>query len=124
MSVPYGGRASDRHIVQDSGFLDKISPTDQVMVDRGFPIQSDLVIRQASLIIPPPAQGTEQMTKENVLKAKSVAKLCKTQTHQHQVVDIMLGIFVLHKYLFRTLSSWGSGNYRPSAPLRYEVASH
>ena len=26
--------------------------------------------------------------------------------------------------LFWTLSSWGSGNYRPSAPLLYEVASH
>ena len=26
--------------------------------------------------------------------------------------------------LFRTLSSWGSGNYRPSAPFLYEVASH
>ena len=28
--------------------------------------------------------------------------------------------------LFRTLSSWGSSrpNYRPSAPLLYEVASH
>ena len=26
--------------------------------------------------------------------------------------------------LFRTLSSWGSGNYRASAPLLYEVASH
>ena len=26
--------------------------------------------------------------------------------------------------LFRTLSSWGSGKYRPSAPLIYEVASH
>ena len=25
--------------------------------------------------------------------------------------------------LFRTLSSWGSGNYRPSAPFLYEVAS-
>ena len=25
---------------------------------------------------------------------------------------------------FRTLSSWGSDNYRPSAPLLYEVASH
>ena len=26
--------------------------------------------------------------------------------------------------LFRTLSSWGSGNYRPSASLLYELASH
>ena len=30
---------------------------------------------KSSLIIPPPAQGTEQMTKENVLKTKSVASL-------------------------------------------------
>ena len=26
--------------------------------------------------------------------------------------------------LFRTLSSWGSSNYRPSAPFLYDVASH
>ena len=26
--------------------------------------------------------------------------------------------------LFRTLSSWGSSNYRPSAPFLYGVASH
>ena len=26
--------------------------------------------------------------------------------------------------LFRTLSSWGIGNYRPSVPLLDEVASH
>ena len=26
--------------------------------------------------------------------------------------------------LFRTLSSWGSNNYRPSTPFLYEVASH
>ena len=26
--------------------------------------------------------------------------------------------------LFGTLSPWGSGNYRPSAPFLYEVASH
>ena len=83
MSVPYGGLASDRHIVQDSGFLDKISPTDQVMADRGFPFQSDLVIRQASLIISPPAQGTEQMMKENGLKTKSIANL---RTHVERAI--------------------------------------
>ena len=33
LSVSYGGRASDRLIVEDSGFLDKISPTDHVMED-------------------------------------------------------------------------------------------
>ncbi len=33
VSVPYGGRASDRHIVQDTGFSDKVSPTDKVMAE-------------------------------------------------------------------------------------------
>ncbi|CAG2192674.1 unnamed protein product [Mytilus edulis] len=75
ISEAYGGRASDRFIVMDSGFLNLIDPTDEVMADRGFPIQSDLVMRQAKLIIPPPGQGSEQMTKENVLKTKAVANV-------------------------------------------------
>ena len=32
--------------------------------------------------------------------------------------------FLPNSEFIRTLSSWGSGNYRPSAPLLYEVASH
>lgn len=75
ISEAYGGRTSDRFIVMDSGFLNLIDPTDEVMADRGFPIQSDLVMRQAKLIIPPPGQGSEQMTKENVLKTKAVANV-------------------------------------------------
>ncbi|CAC5412803.1 unnamed protein product [Mytilus coruscus] len=71
----YGGRASGRFIVMDSRFLNLIDPTDEVMADRSFPIQSDLVMRQAKLIIPPPGHGSEQMTKENVLKTKAVANV-------------------------------------------------
>ena len=67
VSVHYGECASDRHIVQDSGLLDKISPTDRYGRSR--------ISNPASLIIPSPAQGTEQMTKENVLKTKSVENL-------------------------------------------------
>ena len=32
----YGGRASDRFIIEDCGFLSKLRPGDQVMADRGF----------------------------------------------------------------------------------------
>ena len=34
----------------------------------------------------------------------------------------MLSFKILN--IFRTFSSWGSSNYRPSAPLLYEVASY
>ena len=32
--------------------------------------------------------------------------------------------FLPNSEFIRTLSSWGSGNYRPSAPSLHEVASH
>jgi hypothetical protein len=75
LSEAWGGRASDRTIVLESGFLDLIEPTDEVMADRGFPIKSDLVMKRAKLIIPPPGQGAEQMTPESVLKTKQVANV-------------------------------------------------
>ncbi|XP_014678536.1 PREDICTED: uncharacterized protein LOC106818335 [Priapulus caudatus] len=75
ISEAWGGRASDRFIVQESGFLDLIEPTDEVMADRGFPIKSDLVMKMARLIIPPPGQGAEQMTPEGVLRTKVVANM-------------------------------------------------
>ena len=68
-----GGRTSDRHIVQNSGFLDLIDPYDIVMADRGFTIQEDLLFRKASLLIPPSSSGKNQMCAENVLKTKKIA---------------------------------------------------
>ena len=73
ISKCWGGRTSDRHIVQNSGFLDLIDPKDLVMADRGFTIQEDLLYKQASLLIPPSSSGKTQMCRENVLKTKKVA---------------------------------------------------
>lgn len=39
----YGGRASDVHIVRNSGFLNNIQRYDLVMADRGFKIREDLL---------------------------------------------------------------------------------
>ena len=68
-----GGRTSDRFIVQNSVFLDLVDPTDLIMADRGFTIQEDLLFRNASLLIPPPGSGKNQMCRENVLKTKRIA---------------------------------------------------
>ena len=42
LSEAYGGRASDRFIVEDCGFLKMLRPDDQVMADRGFKIDDQL----------------------------------------------------------------------------------
>jgi DDE superfamily endonuclease/Helix-turn-helix of DDE superfamily endonuclease len=73
VSNAWGGRATDRYIVQNSGFLDLIEPYDLIMADRGFTIREDLIFRNATLEIPPPSAGLQQMSRCNVLKTKKIA---------------------------------------------------
>lgn len=49
----WGGNTSDRYITEHSGFLDLVSPGDEIMADRGFTIRDLLTERMAFLTIPP-----------------------------------------------------------------------
>ena len=75
MSKAWGGRTTDRQIVQQSGFLSLVDPHDLIMADRGFPIQEDLLFKMAKLEIPPPSSGLEQMCSQNVAQTKKVANV-------------------------------------------------
>ena len=68
-----GGRTSDKYVTQHCGFLDIIEPYDKVMADRGFPIQEDLVLLHAELLIPPGRRGVSQMSTNDVKKTKQIA---------------------------------------------------
>jgi hypothetical protein len=70
VSLAYGGRASDRYITQNSGYMDNIQPYDQVMADNGFTNKQDFLLKRAELIKPPPAQGREQAPSGNVKKPR------------------------------------------------------
>ena len=52
LSAGWGGRASDKEITLNSGFLDKVTFGDCVLADRGFLIAEDLATRGAVLRIP------------------------------------------------------------------------
>jgi hypothetical protein len=75
VSDVWGGRATDRHITINSGFLDLIDPNDQIMADKGFLIKDELMYRRAELVMPPGAKGHEQMTSQDVQKTKAIANL-------------------------------------------------
>ena len=72
LSVGWGGRTSNKRIVNESGFLDLVDPRDVILGDRRFTINSELLMRHAKLEIPPPCSGCEQRT-ANVAKTKKVA---------------------------------------------------
>lgn len=73
ISKAWGGRTSDVHIVNNSGFLELLDPYDQILADKGFTIKNQLLLRHAELIIPPGVKGQEQMLPCDVEKTKKVA---------------------------------------------------
>jgi len=75
LSDCYGGRASDKFITKDSGFYNLLERGDEVMADRGFQIQEELLLNFCKLIVPPGARVKSQMTSSECLKTKKVANL-------------------------------------------------
>ena len=64
VSSVWGGRASDKHITSHSqDLIDALKPEEQVMVDRGFAIESILLSRSVELVMPDfKGQGRSQLT--------------------------------------------------------------
>lgn len=86
VSELYGGRSSDRHIVRTSGFLDYINPGDQVLADRGFGVREELLMKQATLVLPPAGKGATQMTTKQTLDTKRVANV---RIHVERVIRLL-----------------------------------
>ena len=94
----YGGRASDRYIVQDSGFYDLLEREDMVMADRGFPIHEELLLRFCSLQVLPGARAKSQVTTDECKKTKGIANLATMLYHiDFIVVTCALCCFVKFK---------------------------
>ena len=71
----YGGQTTDKHICQDSSFYKQLQYGDEVMADRGFQIQEDLLHYYCKLSVPPGTRVKSQMTTEECKKTKEVANL-------------------------------------------------
>ena len=61
ISKAYGGRCSDKFIVENCGFLEKISENDVVLADRGFLIETTVSAKSAKLIMPAFKNGRTQL---------------------------------------------------------------
>ena len=70
------GRASDIHIVRDSGFQGILEPFDQVMGDKGFNSKTDLAMKQCTLCIPPIAEKGAQMLSNDVKEMAIIKNVC------------------------------------------------
>ena len=75
VSPAFGGRTTNVHIVRDSGFLDLVEPYDEVMADRGLNIREELMMRMATLCIPPRKATSMQMLPSDVRKTSRIANV-------------------------------------------------
>ena len=74
-----------RFICSDSGFYDCLDYYDEVMADRGFQINEELMMKYCTLSVPPPgARLKSQMTKKECKKNKRYRKFEDTRRTSHQ----------------------------------------
>ncbi|XP_064485181.1 uncharacterized protein LOC135397507 [Ornithodoros turicata] len=74
-SGAYGGRASDKFIVEDSDFCAYLSPYDEIMADRGFGLTEDMKVKGVKLNVPAFCRGKSQFSEEEATRSRRISTL-------------------------------------------------
>ena len=90
ISDGWGGRASDKHIVEKSGLLNHLLPGDILMADRGFKIADDVAFYQAKLVIPDFTKGKKQL---HPLEVENTRKIASVRIHVERVIGLVVRKF-------------------------------
>ena len=86
LSKCWGGRATDKCITMNSGFLRLLEPGDIILADRGFDIGDDIALHGAKLVIPSFTRGKKQLSMQEVECSKRIAKV---RIHVERVIGLL-----------------------------------
>lgn len=86
LSKCWGGRATDKCITMNSGFLQLLEPGDVILADRGFDIDADIALHGAKLEIPSYTRGKKQLSMKEVEHSKRIAKV---RIHVERVIGLL-----------------------------------
>lgn len=86
ISKAYGGRCSDRFIIQDCGFLDILQENDVVLADKGFNISDLTIAKGATLNIPTFLQKKTQLNPLHIEKDKQITCL---RVHVERLIGVL-----------------------------------
>ena len=78
-----GGRVSDKHITENDGFLNYISPGDLVLADRGFDIQASVGSMMGEVKIPAFTRGKRQLSPVDL---ETTRKIAHVRIHVERVI--------------------------------------
>ncbi|KAM4612772.1 uncharacterized protein ACJ7VT_011001 [Polymixia lowei] len=82
ISKGWGGSTSDRHVMEDSGFLEKLLPGDMVLADRGFDIEESVGLMCAEVNRSASAGGRHRLDVKDVEEMRRIGHL---RTHVERV---------------------------------------
>ena len=85
ISKGWGGRVSDKHVTEHCGFLQKISPGDLILADRGFDMGDTVGLYAANLKIPAFTKGKKQLSGVDV---ESTRGLASVRIHVERVIGL------------------------------------
>lgn len=97
ISNAYGGRASDKFIVEDSNFLENLNPGDLIIADRGFSIDDSVKLYCAQVKYPSFLKGKKQLSPEDL---ESTRKLASVRIHIERIIRQLKAKFKIFKTAF------------------------
>ncbi len=84
ISSGWGGRTSDKHIVENSSFLTNLVPGDLILADRGFDIRDTLGTYSSKLEMPAFTRGKSQLSGIEVEQTRRIANV---RIHVERVIE-------------------------------------
>ena len=92
ISKAWGGRASDKHVTENCGILENLTPGDIVLADRGFDIADSVGLYQASLRIPSFTRGKKQLSPSEVEETRKIANV---RIHVERVIGLVRRKYII-----------------------------
>lgn len=86
ISKAWGGRASDKHITENCGILDKLIPHDLILADRGFDIKDTVGLYCCEVKFPAFKHGKKQLGALDIEKTRSLASV---RIHVERVIGVL-----------------------------------
>lgn len=94
ISKGWGGRTSDKQMVELGNFLNFIKPGDVVLADRGFLIHDSLRILKAKLVIPVFTKGKSQL---DPLEIEATRHIAHVRIHVERTIGVIKNKFKIFK---------------------------
>ncbi|KAK0134185.1 hypothetical protein N1851_030248 [Merluccius polli] len=86
VSYGWGGRGSDRHITENSKYLENLVPGDLVLADRGFTVADSVGLYSAQLKIPAFTRGKQQLHPNEVEYSRGLSAV---RIHVERVIGLV-----------------------------------